>query len=90
MIARNSLLRFILSSPKRQFTSDFSSTFTQRAAGKSQLKEFYKHTHPDFFTDAPGHIKSESDFHSIDIKLNAVRANYSDSFRAQQYSDTVR
>ena len=35
-------------------------------------------------------IKSESDFHSIDIKLNAVRANYSDSFRAQQYSDTVR
>lgn len=35
-------------------------------------------------------IKNEKDYHSIDIKLNAIRSNYSDAFKTQLYSETVR
>jgi hypothetical protein len=39
----------------RSFSS-FSSTFTRRVAGKTNLKEFFKHTHPDLLTNAPRKI----------------------------------
>ena len=37
----------------RHFSSMYEGTFKERAAGKAQLKEFYKFTHPDFFAKAP-------------------------------------
>lgn len=41
--------------------SAFESTFRDRAAGKAQLKEFYKLTHPDFFGSAPEKIRGENE-----------------------------
>ena len=38
-------------------SSDYQGSFKNRAAGKSQLKEFYKFTHPDFFQSAPAEVK---------------------------------
>ena len=37
---------------------EFKSSFKQRAAGKVQLKEFFKFTHPDFFQAAPKEVKN--------------------------------
>ena len=37
--------------------SNYESSFKDRAAGKAQLKEFYKFTHPDFFGGAPDSIR---------------------------------
>ena len=37
---------------------DYQTSFKQRAAGKVQLKEFFKFTHPDFFQSAPAEVKA--------------------------------
>ena len=42
-------------------SSTYDSTFRERAAGKAQLKEFFKFTHPDFFVSAPEEVKSTNE-----------------------------
>lgn len=41
--------------------SGFESSFRDRAAGKAQLKEFYKLTHPDFFGSAPENVRGANE-----------------------------
>jgi|LauGreDrversion4_2_1035121.scaffolds.fasta_scaffold621266_1 hypothetical protein len=33
------------------------SSFKNKAAGAAKLKQFFKYTHPDFFSDAPDNVK---------------------------------
>ena len=57
-------------------TSDYQSSFKNRAAGKAQLKEFYKFTHPDFFQSAPAEVKdanSES-IQNLNAYLQSVQS----------------
>lgn len=42
-------------------SSAYEGTFKDRAAGKAQLKEFYKFTHPDFFGNAPTDVKQTNE-----------------------------
>jgi len=55
--------RLLLAQPARRCLSSsaYEGTFKERAAGKAQLKEFYKFTHPDFFATAPAEIKQTNE-----------------------------
>ena len=58
----------------RCFSTDFASSFKMRAAGKAQLKEFYKFTHPDVFGNAPKDISKVNgeSVQSLNSYLQAV------------------
>lgn len=52
-------LRPFLSHQVRHF-SEYQNTFASRAAGRQQLNEFFKYTHPDSLADAPVHISTKN------------------------------
>ena len=53
----------------------YEGTFKERAAGKAQLKEFYKFTHPDFFAKAPNEVKqtNEESMQALNSYLQATQ-----------------
>ena len=61
--------RFTLSS------GAYEGSFKDRAAGKAQLKEFYKFTHPDFFSKAPKNIKetNETSMQTLNAYLQSTQ-----------------
>ena len=61
--------------PTRFFSGEYESTFKDRAAGKAQLKEFYKFTHPDFFGNAPEQIKNtnETNMQTLNAYLQSTQ-----------------
>ena len=68
--------------PIRWFATEFASSFKMRAAGKTQLKEFYKFTHPDVFGNAPKAIS--------DVNANSVQSLNSYLQAVQQLSADVQ
>ena len=57
-----------------QFSS-YESSFKDRAVGKAQLKEFYKFTHPDFFSTAPEDVRktNEESIQTLNAHLQATQ-----------------
>ena len=56
-------------------TSQYEGNFRERAAGTTQLKEFYKFTHPDFFGGAPDVVRetNEQSMQSLNAHLQATQ-----------------